>query len=106
MNTMFMGVLERIQEIGLLKAVGATERDILLIFVTESGMMGLVGWIIGLVIGIGIVIIAGALGVPYWLRLRIFGFAFLFSTLIGIGAGLLPARQAAKMDPVDALRYE
>jgi putative ABC transport system permease protein len=106
MNTMFMGVLERIQEIGLLKAVGATERDILLIFVTESGMMGLVGGIIGLVIGIGIVIIAGALGVPYWLRLRIFGFAFLFSTLIGIGAGLLPARQAAKMDPVDALRYE
>ncbi len=106
MNTMFMGVLERVQEIGVLKAIGATERDILLIFMTESGILGFLGGFIGLVIGALIVVVAGSFGVPYWLRLRIIFFAFLFSAGVGIVAGFLPARQAAKMDPVDALRYE
>jgi len=106
MNTMFMGVLERVQEIGILKAVGAAERDILMIFITESGILGFIGGVMGLVVGVLILLVLGAFGVPYWLRLRIILFAFVFSALVGIVAGFIPARQAAKMDPVDALRYE
>ncbi|MFH1785035.1 MAG: ABC transporter permease [Candidatus Micrarchaeota archaeon] len=106
MNTMLMGVLERVREIGILKAVGATEFNILSIFIFESGIIGFMGGIIGLVLGLAILFIAGEFGVPYWVRLRIFAFAFVFSAFVGIIAGIIPARQAAKMDPVDALRYE
>jgi len=106
MNTMFMGVLERFQEIGILKAVGASQRDILFIFVVESGVLGFLGGLVGLVTGLLILTVVGAFGVPYWVRLRIFAFAFIFSAVIGIIAGIIPARQAAKLDPVDALRYE
>jgi putative ABC transport system permease protein len=106
MNTMLMGVLERVREIGILKALGATENTILSIFLFESATIGFIGGVIGLAIGLIILFIAGEFGVPYWLRLRIFLFAFIFSTVVGIVAGLIPARQAAKMDPVEALRYE
>ena len=106
MNTMFMGVLERVQEIGVLKAIGATSKDILLIFISESAVLGLIGGAIGLLLGSGILFISGNFGVPYWLRLRIILFAILFSMFIGILAGFIPSRQASKMDPVDALRYE
>ncbi|VVC03719.1 MacB-like periplasmic core domain protein [Candidatus Bilamarchaeum dharawalense] len=106
MNTMFMGVLERVREIGILKAVGATEFDILALFIAESSIIGFIGGIIGLVVGLAILYVAGQFGVPFWVRLRIFAFAFFFSTFVGMIAGLIPARQAAKMDPVDALRYE
>jgi len=106
MNTMFMGVLERFQEIGVLKAIGAAERDILLIFVAESGILGFLGGVVGLLIGVLMLLVLNSFGVPYWLRLRIFLFAFVFSAGVGILAGLIPARQAAKLDPVDALRYE
>jgi len=106
MNTMFMGVLERVQEIGILKAIGAGERDILLVFVTESGILGFIGGMIGLILGLLVLVVVGSFGVPYWVRLRIFAFAFIFSAAVGIFAGIIPARQAAKLDPVDALRYE
>jgi putative ABC transport system permease protein len=106
MNTMLMGVLERVREIGILKALGATEATILSIFLFESGIIGFIGGVIGLVIGLTLLFVAGEFGVPYWVRLRIFAFAFIFSTVVGIIAGIIPARQAAKMDPVEALRYE
>jgi putative ABC transport system permease protein len=106
MNTMFMGVLERFQEIGILKAVGACERDILFIFITESGILGFLGGAIGLMVGVIMLLIIGSFGVPYWLRLRIIAFAFVFSAFVGVAAGFIPSRQAAKLDPVDALRYE
>lgn len=106
MNTMFMGVLERVREIGILKAVGVTEFDILSIFVVESGVLGFIGGTVGLILGLAILFVIGQFDVPIWLRLRIFVFAFFFSTFIGILAGIIPARQAAKMDPVEALRYE
>ncbi|MFH1520189.1 MAG: ABC transporter permease [Candidatus Micrarchaeota archaeon] len=106
MNTMFMGVLERVREIGILKAVGATEFNILSIFVVESGILGFIGGAIGLAIGLAILFVISQFDVPIWVRLRIFAFAFFFSTFVGVLAGLIPARQAAKMDPVDALRYE
>jgi len=106
MNTMLMGVLERVREIGILKAVGASETDILLIFVVESGMLGLIGGTIGLLIGAGLLLIAGLFDIPYDLAPWIIAFAFAFSTFVGVIAGAIPARKAAEMDPVEALRYE
>ena len=106
MNTMFMGVLERVREIGVLKAVGATQNDILLIFVSEAAILGFIGGTIGLAIGAMILFIAGQFGVPYSLSPRIILFAFIFSAFVGSVAGFIPARQAARLDPVDALRYE
>jgi len=103
-NTMFMGVLERTKEIGVLKAVGATERDIMSVFLIESGIIGIVGGVIGLVIGIGILYLIEGFGVPYFLSDWIIVFALSFSAVVGILAGVIPARQAAKLDPVDALR--
>ena len=76
------------------------------LFIAESSIIGFIGGIIGLVVGLAILYVAGQFGVPFWVRLRIFEFAFFFSTFVGMIAGLIPARQAAKMDPVDALRYE
>lgn len=104
-NTMFMGVLERVGEIGVMKAMGATGRDIMTIFVIESGLLGLIGGVIGLVLGIGILFAAGMFDIPYALSPTVFLFAFVFSAGTGIAAGILPAREAAKMDPVEALRY-
>ncbi len=114
MNTMYTSVVERTKEIGIMKAVGAKNSDILLIFLIESGLLGMVGGAIGIAIGIGIgklveFIAAQALGTtliqaffPWYLILG----ALLFSFVVGSIAGLLPARQAASMQPVQALRYE
>ena len=103
-NTMFMGVLERTKEIGVLKAIGATEKDIMSIFLAESMIIGIIGGILGLVFAVVILQIAGEFGIPFWLRYRIIGFAVVFAAVVGILAGVIPARQAAKLDPVDALR--
>ncbi len=114
MNTMYTSVLERTKEIGIMKAVGARNSDVLLIFLMESGLLGLVGGLIGVLAGMGIgrlveLIAAQAFGsgmiqaaFPWYL---IAG-ALAFSFLVGSFAGLLPAMQAARMRPVDALRYE
>ncbi|HSB46651.1 MAG TPA: ABC transporter permease [Candidatus Bilamarchaeum sp.] len=104
-NTMFMNVLERVREIGILKAVGATERDILMIFLVESAIIGLAGGSIGLVLGWGALqIVHDLFAIPFLLRLRIIAFVFIFSIGTGLLAGFLPAWRASKMDPVDALR--
>ncbi|MDD5172516.1 MAG: ABC transporter permease [Candidatus ainarchaeum sp.] len=106
-NTMFMNVLERIKEIGILKAVGARQGDILFLFLMESVIIGLAGGIIGLVLGYLVLIgLQDAFGVPVFLRQRIIAFVFIFSVGVGLLAGLLPAWRAAKMDPVEALMYE
>ncbi|MDO8528962.1 MAG: ABC transporter permease [Nanoarchaeota archaeon] len=114
MNTMYTSVLERTKEIGTMKAVGAKNSDILQIFLFESGLLGLVGGTIGVALGIGLgksveFIAATALGTNL-LRASIsfpliFG-ALTFSFLIGTLSGVLPAMQASKLKPVDALRYE
>ncbi len=114
MNTMYTAVLERTKEIGIMKAVGATNNAILSIFLIESSLLGLVGGIVGVVLGLLIsfatsLVASQALGnniiqayVSWWLVIG----ALLFSMIIGALAGLLPARQAANMKPVDSLRYE
>ncbi len=114
MNTMYTTVLERTKEIGTMKAVGAQNSDILLIFLFESGLLGLVGGIIGILIGVGIgksveYIATIQLGTP--LLQASFGFplllgALVFSFVVGSISGILPAIQAAKLKPADALRYE
>jgi putative ABC transport system permease protein len=113
-NTMYTSVLERNKEIGTMKAIGAKNSDILLIFVIESGVLGLVGGFLGLLVGIGIAksveyISAVLIGSdiirasmhPY-LLIGVLAFAF----FIGVISGLTPSYQASKLKPVDALRYE
>jgi len=104
-NTMFMAVLERVREIGVLKSVGATERDIEYIFLTESALIGFIGGVFGFAIALAILFVAGQFGVPYLIRIRWVLFVFVFSIGVGVVAGFLPARQAARLDPVKALGY-
>lgn len=114
MNTMYTAVLERTREIGIMKAVGAKNRDVLLLFLVESGLYGLVGGIVGIAFGLGlgkaVEIVAGsALGSDLLKASMspalIFG-ALAFSFILGCVSGVAPARQAARMNPVQALRYE
>ena len=112
MNTMLMSVMERTQEIGVMKAIGATTQRIISIFVVEAGMIGLGGGIIGLLLGIGtanlVSIIAEASNLPLTAVVSpslIVG-ALAFSMAIGMTAGVYPAKRAASIDPVEALRYE
>jgi len=111
-NTMYTSVLERTREIGVMKAIGARNSDILLIFLFEAGLLGLVGGVIGAAMGValsfGVAAIANAamgselFRVTFSLPL-VLG-AFTFSFLIGIISGVFPALQASKLNPVDALR--
>jgi putative ABC transport system permease protein len=112
-NTMYTAVMERTNEIGIMKAIGARNNDIFMIFLIESGILGALGGILGIAAGIGmskLVTVGAAAGgwslikaaFPYWLIIG----AFLFSFIVGALAGTLPAKQASKMKPVDALRYE
>ena len=112
-NTMYTAVLERTREIGVFKAVGARNHDILFVFVMESGMLSLLGGIIGIVLGWLIAFGAGRIvaGAGFGAFSPLFTWqlalgALLFSFLIGALAGLLPAWQASRLKPVDALRYE
>lgn len=113
MNTMFTSVLERTKEIGIMKAVGAKNSHILAIFVIESGMMGLVGGIVGTVLGLGLSAVASAvIGRMFDVRIAVVASPVLIAAtlagafLLGAVAGLWPARRASKLPVVDALRYE
>jgi len=118
-NTLVMAVLERRREIGIMKALGASDGDVKKLFFAEAATMGLVGGTLGVALGwaMGRLINFGSnvylhkmmkmppenlWTVPLWLV----GFAILFSVLISIVAGMYPAARAAKLDPVQALRYE
>jgi len=113
-NTMYTSILERTKEIGVMKAIGARNSDILLIFLIESGLIGATGGILGVLIGIGIAksvefIAINQLGTnllkaatPFYLIAGCIAFAF----VIGALSGLVPAYQASKTKTVDALRYE
>jgi putative ABC transport system permease protein len=117
-NTLVMAILERRREIGIMKAIGASDGDIKKLFFAEAGAMGILGGIVGVALGwaIGQVINVGTnvylksqsfppehfWSVPWWLV----AFALLFSFLVSLAAGLYPAGRAARLDPVQALRYE
>jgi putative ABC transport system permease protein len=122
-NTMAMAILERTREIGLMKAVGATNRHVLSVFLGEAAGIGFVGGLGGVLIGWGLSEVANvfvlaymagqavetgapppsvAVSTPFWLPV----FALLFATLIGLLSGLYPALTAATMSPISALKYE
>ncbi len=105
-NTMFMSVTERTREIGVMKAVGAKERDIMEVFLIESGLLGLIGGTIGIVIGSGLSVVLNSLGVPAVLTPQLLLFALAFALASGMLSGLFPARLAAKLEPVVALGAE
>ncbi len=113
MNTMFTSVLERTRDIGIMKAVGASNANIMALFVIESGLIGLVGGIVGTVLGLGVsALTSAAIGRVFDVHVAVVASPMLiFVTLLGsfsLGAfaGLWPARRAAKLPVVDALRYE
>ncbi|MFC1752662.1 ABC transporter permease [Thermoproteota archaeon] len=113
MNTMYTAVLERTQEIGVMKAIGARNSDIMLIFLIESGILGLVGGALGIGFGYSIAKFGESIlaSVGYAAFYPIFPWqltlgCLLFAFIVGSLAGLLPAKQASKLKPVEALRYE
>ncbi len=113
MNTMYTSILERTKEIGVMKAIGAKNSDILIIFIVEAGLIGLVGGILGIATGYLISSVGGSIAAasgfallrPSYPLYLILG-CLLFSLIVGAAAGFFPARRASKLKPVDALRYE
>ena len=131
-NTMVMAIYERTREIGLMKAVGATNQDVMSVFLTEAGSIGFLGGIGGVLLALGVNAVINVAGqsfisqgngglmgpvgpgmagqeaaqaltaTPLWLPI----FAILFATLIGVVSGIYPAIRAAALSPIHALKYE
>jgi putative ABC transport system permease protein len=110
-NTMFMAVAERVREIGLKKAVGATTRHIMGEFLLEAVFIGVIGGLIGYGLGVAITVVANALTPPgqstlFLVTVPLTVFALGFAAALGAVAGILPAWRAARLDPVTALRNQ
>ena len=107
MNIMLVSVTERTREIGLRLAIGALEREVLLQFLIEAVVLAALGGLVGIVLATGASIgLAAWMEVPYTFNLAVNVMSFVFSAVIGVVFGYFPARRAARMDPIDALRHE
>jgi macrolide transport system ATP-binding/permease protein len=107
MNIMLVSVTERTREIGLRKAIGARRKDIIIQFLIESVLMTVSGGVAGVILGVLISYTLAELA-GWVLRVTLFSvlMASIFSVIVGIVFGLWPARQASRLDPITALRYE
>jgi putative ABC transport system permease protein len=107
MNIMLVSVTERTREIGIRLAIGALERQVLTQFLVEAVVLSLFGGVVGILLGLGLALIATrTMEVPFVADPTIVLVAFVFSALVGIVFGYFPARRAARLDPIEALRHE
>ncbi|MGJ0330392.1 ABC transporter permease [Aliarcobacter cryaerophilus] len=107
MNIMLVSVTERTREIGIRLAIGAMQSEVLLQFLIEAIVLSTWGGIIGIFLGLGVGYgVVQIFELPYIINTQIILISFIFSTLIGVIFGYFPARKAAKLNPIDALRYE
>ncbi|MDW7773615.1 MAG: ABC transporter permease [Desulfobulbaceae bacterium] len=107
MNIMLVSVTERTREIGIRLAIGALEREVLLQFLVEAMVLSSFGGLIGIIFALSTSYgLAGLLRIPFIFNPGIVVIAFLFSAAVGIIFGFFPARKAARLDPIDALRHE
>ena len=118
-NTMFMSVIERTRQIGVLKALGATNAEVMKLFIIESGLLGLIGGVFGVILGVLISSLLSGIslggirtgpgsgqGIQTVVTPELVLFSIGFSIFVGAVSGLFPARRAASLQPVEALRYE
>jgi putative ABC transport system permease protein len=107
MNIMLVSVTERTREIGIRMAIGARKNDILLQFLTEAVLLTMIGGITGILLGSGgAMVVSNLLSWPTLISIESITLAFVFSAFVGIFFGFYPARKAASLNPIDALRYE
>lgn len=107
MNIMLVSVTERTREIGIRLAVGATAKQVLLQFLVEAIVLSTIGGIVGILLGLGLAALASNLMViPFSPDPNIVAIAFLFSAAVGVIFGYFPARRAARLDPIEALRHQ